>query len=162
MSRHRRIASDALKMAAAADVGIADKVRDSGWETATSGEIGQMVGSMVVRGKRMISGSTAAPPVRPDAPTPPNRAQVLLQNAVTPATTPAQQIGADVARRLNLEHAFNAADGWRSFAPRDIFRFAEGVLLHSYQDNTAAPSYPYPLMPATAAHEGTGSIRYYH
>jgi len=49
-----KVASERLKMEAAEEVGFADKVRESGWENATTKEIGLMVREMIRRGERTL------------------------------------------------------------------------------------------------------------
>lgn len=55
MSRRGRLASEELKMKAAAAVGFADKVRETGWENATTKEIGLMVREMIKRGETVLA-----------------------------------------------------------------------------------------------------------
>jgi hypothetical protein len=42
-------------MEAAEEVGFADKVRESGWENATTKEIGLMVREMIRRGEKVLA-----------------------------------------------------------------------------------------------------------
>lgn len=54
MANRGKVASERLKMEAAEEVGFADKVRESGWENATTKEIGLMVREMIRRGERTL------------------------------------------------------------------------------------------------------------
>ena len=55
MARRRRIASERLMMEAAESLGIDQKVRQGGWEDATTQEIGHVVAEMIRRGKEAIA-----------------------------------------------------------------------------------------------------------
>lgn len=51
-----------------------------------------------------------------------------------------QQMGAEVADELGLKAEYDAADGWRSFSPRNMFRFAEGFAAKQLSEaSTNAP-----------------------
>ncbi|MGE5576842.1 MAG: hypothetical protein ACM3TT_06585 [Syntrophothermus sp.] len=54
MSRRRGVASHKLKMAAAADVGVAEQVKKEGWESVTTQDVGLMVRNMVKRGEAVL------------------------------------------------------------------------------------------------------------
>ncbi|NMB12862.1 MAG: small, acid-soluble spore protein, alpha/beta type [Firmicutes bacterium] len=54
MANRSRLASERLKMEAAEEIGFADKVRESGWENATTKEIGLMVREMIRRGENAL------------------------------------------------------------------------------------------------------------
>lgn len=47
-------ASDALKMAAAEELGIADKIRQEGWENVTTREVGLVVRNMIKLGEEAL------------------------------------------------------------------------------------------------------------
>jgi hypothetical protein len=55
VARRGKLASERLKMEAAEEVGFADKVRESGWENATTKEIGLMVREMIRRGEKVLA-----------------------------------------------------------------------------------------------------------
>ena len=54
MANRSKLASERLKMEAAEEIGFADKVRESGWENATTKEIGRMVREMIRRGETAL------------------------------------------------------------------------------------------------------------
>ena len=54
MAKKGKLASEQLKMEAAEEVGFAEKVRQSGWESATTKEIGLMVKEMIRRGESIL------------------------------------------------------------------------------------------------------------
>jgi len=54
VARKGKLASEKLKMEAAEEVGFADKVRQSGWESATTKEIGLMVREMIRKGENTL------------------------------------------------------------------------------------------------------------
>lgn len=54
MANRSKLASERLKMEAAEEIGFADKVRESGWENATTKEIGLMVREMIRRGENAL------------------------------------------------------------------------------------------------------------
>lgn len=54
MSRRKGVASERLKMAAAADIGVADQVKEEGWEGVTTQDVGLMVRNMVKRGEEVL------------------------------------------------------------------------------------------------------------
>jgi small acid-soluble spore protein F (minor alpha/beta-type SASP) len=54
VANRSKLASERLKMEAAEEIGFADKVRESGWENATTKEIGLMVREMIRRGENAL------------------------------------------------------------------------------------------------------------
>ncbi|MCL4516640.1 MAG: protein sspF [Firmicutes bacterium] len=54
MSRRKGVASERLKMAAAADIGVADQVKEEGWEGVTTQDVGLVVRNMVKRGEEVL------------------------------------------------------------------------------------------------------------
>ena len=54
MAKKGKLASEQLKMEAAEEVGFAEKVRQNGWESATTKEIGLMVKEMIRRGESIL------------------------------------------------------------------------------------------------------------
>ncbi len=49
-----KLASEDLKMAAAEEVGIADKIRQEGWENVTTKQVGLMVRNMIKLGEEAL------------------------------------------------------------------------------------------------------------
>ncbi len=54
VSRRKGVASERLKMAAAADIGVADQVKEAGWEGITTQDVGLVVRNMVKRGEEVL------------------------------------------------------------------------------------------------------------
>lgn len=54
VSRRKGVASERLKMAAAADIGVADQVKEEGWEGVTTQDVGLVVRNMVKRGEEVL------------------------------------------------------------------------------------------------------------
>ncbi|MBO8127334.1 MAG: small, acid-soluble spore protein, alpha/beta type [Firmicutes bacterium] len=54
MGRKGHFASERLKMEAARELGIADKINQEGWEAVTTKEVGLVVRNMIKRGEEAL------------------------------------------------------------------------------------------------------------
>lgn len=92
---------------AARRAGFADKLAVKGFAGVTSREVGLAVKELIKEGEMSLT-----------------RPKTAEANAPSDALD-----GYEVAQELGILDQYLAGDGWRSFTPRDMFRFSEALLL---------------------------------